>query len=76
MATSVVGCALCGYQPHESEISAEMRILGTEPVSLMVCADHVQCVTRFEGSARASTGDTVDTVDGTPKRSKLRRSRA
>jgi hypothetical protein len=67
--TSVVGCALCGYQPHGSKIDSELRMLGTAPVSLMVCADHAQCVTRYAQGQRAGT------VDDSAKRSKLRRIR-
>jgi hypothetical protein len=67
--TSIVECALCGYRPHASRVDSEMRTLGAAPVSLTVCADQAQCVTRYQQGQRAAT------VDECAKRSKSRRSR-
>jgi hypothetical protein len=44
-------CALCGYLATDD---AALRRLGEPPVVVLVCADQVACVRRFEAvSARA-----------------------
>jgi hypothetical protein len=46
-------CALCGFAPTGDDEA--LRQLGEPPVVVLVCADQVACVRRFEGvSARAS----------------------
>ena len=45
-------CALCGFQPSNDSATAQLRLLGSDPVTVTVCADQADCVLRYAGGHR------------------------
>jgi hypothetical protein len=50
-----LACALCGHRPKQDETNA-LRVLGAEPVSVMVCTDLSACVSRFDAGVPDGAG--------------------
>jgi hypothetical protein len=45
-------CGLCGFQPSKDSATPQLRLLGSDPVTVTVCADPADCVLRYAGGHR------------------------